>query len=268
MAAATVAGLSAISGGVALCERDGAVRDPKTVYGIHADKVMKMELKKYMSMQTEPSDPSVKVLEPLVEEVVLSPPADNVPMVVVSPPPVVNNIAAEVNDIKATSPTPLDPSLNAHISHPIPTTTIDPTSAEDSTLMTPEEARLEAATLKAKKHGGGLKIFSGNGNMGLSIEIAKLLGVNLGRATVSSFADGEINVQVHENVRGKDVYIIQPTCPPVNNNLMELLLMVSCLNRASARRVTVVIPYYGYARQDRKMQARVPHLGRRCGAAA
>ena len=258
VAAAAVAGLSAaVSGGVALCERDGAVRDPKTVYGIHADKVMKMELKKYMSMQTEPSDPSVKVLEPLVEEVVPSPPADVVPTVV-SPPPVVNNIAAEVNDIKATSPTPLDPSLNSHISHPIPTATIDPTSAEDSTLMTPEEARLEAATLKAKKHGGGLKIFSGNGNMGLSIEIAKLLGVNLGRATVSSFADGEINVQVHENVRGKDVYIIQPTCPPVNNNLMELLLMVSCLNRASARRVTVVIPYYGYARQDRKMQARVP----------
>lgn len=121
-AAAAVAGLSAVSGGVAVCERDGAVRDPKTVYGIHADKVMKMELKKYMSMQTEPSDPSMKLLEPLVEEVVHSPPADVVPMVV-SPPDAVN-IAAEVNDIKATSPTPLDPSLNSHISHPIPTATM------------------------------------------------------------------------------------------------------------------------------------------------
>jgi len=124
--------------------------------------------------------------------------------------------------------------------------------------LTAEEERLEEAALKAKKHGGGLKLFSGNGNMGLSLEIAKILGINLGKATVGQFADGEVNVQIHENVRGKDVYIIQPTCPPVNNNLMELLLMVSTLNRASARRITVVIPYYGYARQDRKMQARVP----------
>lgn len=124
--------------------------------------------------------------------------------------------------------------------------------------LTAEEERLEEAALKAKKHGGSLKLFSGNGNMGLSLEIAKILGINLGKATVGQFADGEVNVQIHENVRGKDVYIIQPTCPPVNNNLMELLLMVSTLNRASARRITVVIPYYGYARQDRKMQARVP----------
>lgn len=120
--------------------------------------------------------------------------------------------------------------------------------------LTAEEERLEEAALKAKKHGGGLKLFSGNGNMGLALEIAKILGINLGKATVGSFADGEVNVQIHENVRGKDVYVIQPTCPPVNNNLMELLLMVSTLNRASARRITVVIPYYGYARQDRKMQ--------------
>mmetsp|Transcript_11161 Transcript_11161/g.16286 ORF Transcript_11161/g.16286 Transcript_11161/m.16286 type:complete len:444 (+) Transcript_11161:119-1450(+) len=124
--------------------------------------------------------------------------------------------------------------------------------------LTAEEERLERAALKAKKHGGGLKLFSGNGNLALSLEIAKTLGINLGKATVGQFADGEVNVQIHENVRGKDVYVIQPTCPPVNNNLMELLLMVSTLNRASARRITVVIPYYGYARQDRKMQARVP----------
>lgn len=120
--------------------------------------------------------------------------------------------------------------------------------------LTAEEERLEEAALKAKKHGGGLKLFSGNGNLALSLEIARTLGINLGKATVGKFADGETNVQIHENVRGKDVYVVQPTCPPVNNNLMELLLMVSTLNRASARRITVVIPYYGYARQDRKMQ--------------
>mmetsp|Transcript_19203 Transcript_19203/g.27020 ORF Transcript_19203/g.27020 Transcript_19203/m.27020 type:complete len:446 (-) Transcript_19203:196-1533(-) len=124
--------------------------------------------------------------------------------------------------------------------------------------LTEEEARLERAAMKAKKHAGGLKLFSGNGNMALSLEIAKILGINLGKATVGRFADGEVNCMIHENVRGKDVYIIQPTCPPVNDNIMELLLMISSLNRASARRITVVIPYYGYARQDRKMQARVP----------
>ncbi|CAN0405908.1 unnamed protein product, partial [Discosporangium mesarthrocarpum] len=75
---------------------------------------------------------------------------------------------------------------------------------------------------------------------------------------VARFADGEVNVMVKENVRGKDVYIIQPTCMPVNENLVELLLMVSTMRRSSARRITAVIPYYGYARQDRKMTARVP----------
>lgn len=124
--------------------------------------------------------------------------------------------------------------------------------------MTENENKLEQAAKKAKKHAGGMKIFSGNGNMALAADICQHLGVNLGKATVGRFADGEVNVMIHENVRGKDVYIVQPTCPPVNNNLMELLLMVSTLNRASAKKVTVVIPYYGYARQDRKMQARVP----------
>lgn len=126
------------------------------------------------------------------------------------------------------------------------------------TQMTAAEVRIEEKTRKAKQHSGGLKIFSGNGNMTLALEIAKNLGINLGKATVGRFADGEVNVVIHENVRGKDVYVIQPTCTPVNDNLMELLLMVSTLRRASARRITVVIPYYGYARQDRKMQARVP----------
>jgi hypothetical protein len=116
------------------------------------------------------------------------------------------------------------------------------------------EAKIEEAARKAKQHSGGLKIFSGNGNMSLALEICRHLGVNLGKATVGRFADGEVNVVIHENVRGKDVYIVQPTCPPVNDNIMELLLMVSTLRRSSARRITVVIPYYGYARQDRKMQ--------------
>jgi len=122
--------------------------------------------------------------------------------------------------------------------------------------MTESEARIEEATRKAKQHSGGLKVFSGNGNMALSLEIARHLGINLGKATVGRFADGEVNCVIQENVRGKDIYVVQPTCPPVNDNIMELLLMVSTLRRASARRITVVIPYYGYARQDRKMQVR------------
>lgn len=104
----------------------------------------------------------------------------------------------------------------------------------------------------------GLKVFSGNANTELAANVAKLVGVELGRITLDRFADGEVNVMVHENVRGKDVYIVQPTCVPVNENLMELLLMVSTMRRSSARRITAVIPYYGYSRQDRKMAARVP----------
>lgn len=104
----------------------------------------------------------------------------------------------------------------------------------------------------------GLKIFTGNSNIPLAKDIAAQLGVSLGKITVNKFADGEVNVMVNENVRGKDVYIIQPTSPPVNETLMELLLMISTMRRASARKITAVIPYYGYARQDRKMQARVP----------
>jgi N-terminal domain of ribose phosphate pyrophosphokinase len=128
-------------------------------------------------------------------------------------------------------------------------------------ILSEAEAKIEEATRKAKQHSGGLKIFSGNGNMSLALEICRHLGVNLGKATVGRFADGEVNVVIHENVRGKDVYIVQPTCPPVNDNIMELLLMVSTLRRSSARRITVVIPYYGYARQDRKMQVRCSIFG-------
>lgn len=104
----------------------------------------------------------------------------------------------------------------------------------------------------------GIKIFTGNSNKPLAQDIANHLGIGLGKITVNSFADGEVNVVVNENIRGKDVYLIQPTCPPVNETLMELLLMISTMRRASARKITAVIPYYGYARQDRKMQARVP----------
>lgn len=103
-----------------------------------------------------------------------------------------------------------------------------------------------------------LFLCTGNANRPLAEDIARHLGTSLGNALVSKFSDGEINIQIKDNVRGKDVYIIQPTCPPVNHNLMELLLLVSTARRASAKRVTAVIPYYGYARQDRKMTSRVP----------
>jgi ribose-phosphate pyrophosphokinase len=104
----------------------------------------------------------------------------------------------------------------------------------------------------------GIKLFTGNANTALAQDIANHLGMNLGKISVSHFADGEVNVIVNENVRGKDVYIVQPTSPPVNETLMELLLMISTMRRASARKITAIIPYYGYARQDRKLQARVP----------
>lgn len=104
----------------------------------------------------------------------------------------------------------------------------------------------------------GIKLFTGTANKPLAEDIAKALGINLGKMTVGRFADGEVNVMVNENVRGKDVYVVQSTSPPVNESLMELLLIVSTMRRASAHMITAVIPYYGYARQDRKMQARVP----------
>ena len=103
-----------------------------------------------------------------------------------------------------------------------------------------------------------LKLFSGNANRPLAEEIAQHLDVGLGDAEVSRFSDGEVYVQINENVRGTDVFVIQPTCPPVNDNLMELLVMIDAFKRASARRITAVLPYYGYGRQDRKAQSRVP----------
>jgi ribose-phosphate pyrophosphokinase len=105
---------------------------------------------------------------------------------------------------------------------------------------------------------GNLVLIAGNANPKLAQEIADALGTRLVEAEVSQFSDGEVFVQVNENVRGADVFVIQPTCPPVNHNLMELLIMIDALRRASAFRITAVIPYYGYARQDRKIQPRVP----------
>jgi ribose-phosphate pyrophosphokinase len=103
-----------------------------------------------------------------------------------------------------------------------------------------------------------LKLFTGNANRALAEEIAQYLRVPLGEGEVSRFSDGEIFVQFNENVRGADVFVVQPTCPPVNDTLMELLIMTDALKRASAHRVTAVLPYYGYARQDRKVAGRAP----------
>jgi ribose-phosphate pyrophosphokinase len=102
------------------------------------------------------------------------------------------------------------------------------------------------------------QIFTGNANPELAAKIAAYLGLPVGEATVSSFPDGETFVKINENIRGRDVYIVQPTCPPTNQNLMELLIMIDAMRRASAARISAVIPFYGYARQDRKDQPRVP----------
>ncbi|MGI8783620.1 MAG: ribose-phosphate diphosphokinase [Acidobacteriota bacterium] len=103
-----------------------------------------------------------------------------------------------------------------------------------------------------------LKIFSGSANASLTCEICKYLGLALGEAELKRFSDGEVYYQILENVRGRDVFVVQPTCNPVNDRIMELLIMLDAFKRASARRVTAVLPYYGYARQDRKDRPRVP----------
>lgn len=103
-----------------------------------------------------------------------------------------------------------------------------------------------------------MKLFTGNANPGLAQEIANYLGIPVGDAVVSRFSDGEISVAINESVRGADVFVIQPTCSPVNDNLMELLIMMDAFRRASAARINAVVPYFGYARQDRKTRARDP----------
>jgi ribose-phosphate pyrophosphokinase len=102
-------------------------------------------------------------------------------------------------------------------------------------------------------------VFTGNANPSLAAEIAENLGIELGAATVGRFSDGEVTVELHQNVRARDVFVVQPTCAPTNENLMELLIMVDALKRASAERISAVIPYFGYARQDRRPRStRVP----------
>ena len=103
-----------------------------------------------------------------------------------------------------------------------------------------------------------LGLFSGRANPGLANEIARYIGVPLGKMELNSFSDREMYVRINQNIRGKDVFLIQPTSPPANENLMELLIMIDAFQRASARRITAVIPYYGYGRQDRKDEPRVP----------
>ena len=103
-----------------------------------------------------------------------------------------------------------------------------------------------------------IKIFSGRANPEFSRRICEYLGLPLGNITLGDFPDGEIACKIEEDIRGRDVFLIQPTGPPVNNNLMELLIMIESCKRASAERVTAVMPYYGYARQDRKDEGRVP----------
>jgi len=104
----------------------------------------------------------------------------------------------------------------------------------------------------------GLLVFSGGAHPALGNKVCKFLGLDAGKIEISRFPDGEIDMKIMEDVRGADVYVIQPTCPPVNENLMELLILIDCLRRASAERITAVIPYFGYARQDRKAEGRVP----------
>jgi ribose-phosphate pyrophosphokinase len=107
-------------------------------------------------------------------------------------------------------------------------------------------------------HNNQLKVFSGRANIPLAEKIATCLGDTLGRITLANFPDGEVSVRIEEDVRGRDIFLVQSTCPPVNDSLMELLVMMDSFKRASAARITAVLPYYGYARQDRKDQGRVP----------
>ena len=107
-----------------------------------------------------------------------------------------------------------------------------------------------------------LSLFAGNSNIALAAKVCSRLEIDLGKALITRFSDGEVRVEVGENVRGKDTYVLQSTCPPVNENLMELLVIIDALKRASARRINAIIPYYGYGRQDQKDKPRVPLAAR------
>ena len=105
---------------------------------------------------------------------------------------------------------------------------------------------------------GEMRLFGGTSNPELTIEVCEYLGIEPGKLLAKTFSDGEIQIEIHENIRGKDVFVLQSTCPPVNDNLMQLLIMMDAFRRASAKRITAIIPYYGYGRQDRKVKPRVP----------
>ncbi len=107
-------------------------------------------------------------------------------------------------------------------------------------------------------HNSNLKVFALNSNLALAEEIAKEIGIDLGKSAVKTFSDGEVQINIEESIRGCDVYVIQSTSEPVNNHIMELLIMIDALKRASAKTINLVIPYFGYARQDRKARAREP----------
>lgn len=113
-------------------------------------------------------------------------------------------------------------------------------------------------------HGKDIKIFAANSNQRVAKQISECLGLPMGKSEVSTFSDGEISVSLFESVRGSDCFIVQSTCAPVNNNLMELLIMIDAMKRASAARITAVMPYFGYARQDRKAKARDPISAKLC----
>lgn len=119
-----------------------------------------------------------------------------------------------------------------------------------------------AATLMNSNGLTDLKLFAGNANPELAHRVAEYLGVQVGNMTATRFADGEIRIMIEESARGNDVFILQPTCAPTNDNLMELMIMLDAFRRASARRITVVMPYYGYARQDKKIKPREPITAR------
>ena len=131
----------------------------------------------------------------------------------------------------------------------------NPIKCEKSKL---EDPLYRSRTKQILNENENVLIFSGTSNPELAQEVADCLGKPLGEAKISRFADGECNIQIFNSIRGKDVYIIQPTCPPVNESLVELLLMISTFKRTSAKKITAIIPYYGYGRADRKMNSRVP----------
>src|SRR5512134_1636821 len=127
---------------------------------------------------------------------------------------------------------------------------------EESTAC--NEPRLGRARARGEPMANSMKVFSGTANRALAERMCEHLNLRLGEASVSRFPDGEVRVKIEEDVRGADIFVLQPTCPPVNENLMELVLLIDAFKRASAERITAVVPYFGYARQDRKDEGRVP----------